>query len=213
MASRCPTTNAHESTPGHRQPGETRAPEAEGSASQGTTAVRGTWGSEGDAGRPLRTTAGQTGANPTGQATPSGMPLPLRLARIATQAREYPERACHHARPSRGWGAAGTRLPAPHPAQRSGCGPGDVARGQGAPGSKPHGLTRQTRHGNVQSASGGSPADPAGRWHVPSGGASHPGGEDRGPGRRDAAGGDIGAGFLRLVPRLPPGPQAASRPA
>jgi hypothetical protein len=94
MAARCPPTNAHESTPGHRQPGETRAPEAEGSASQGTNAVRGTWGSEGDAGRPLRTTAGQTGANPTGQATPSGMPLPLRLERIATQARAYPERAC-----------------------------------------------------------------------------------------------------------------------
>jgi RNA-directed DNA polymerase len=55
--------------------------------SQGTNAVHGTWCSEGDAGRHLRTTAGQ------GQGTPRPVPVPLRLERIATQAQPYPDMA------------------------------------------------------------------------------------------------------------------------
>ena len=62
--------------------------------SQGTNAVHGTWCSEGDAGRHLRTKAGQ------GQGTPSPVPVPLRLERIATQAQQYPDMAfttlAHH---------------------------------------------------------------------------------------------------------------------
>jgi RNA-directed DNA polymerase len=95
-----PTTNAHEKTLGHRQPVETCALEAKVPVSQGTNAVRGTGWSEGDAGRHLRTKAGQTGGNPAGPGTPSPVPITLRLARIATQAREYPDMACttlaHH---------------------------------------------------------------------------------------------------------------------
>ncbi len=68
--------------------------------SQGTNSVRGTWWSEGEAGRHLRTKAGQAGAIPVGPGTPSPMPIPLRLERIATQAREYPDMAftklAHH---------------------------------------------------------------------------------------------------------------------
>ena len=100
MASRYPTTNAHEKTLGPRQPVETGAPEAKRSESPGTNAVRGTWCSAGEAGRQLRTKAGQSGANPTGQEPPSLLPIPLRLARSATQARAYPARAlttlAHH---------------------------------------------------------------------------------------------------------------------
>ena len=62
--------------------------------SQGTNAVHGTWCSEGDAGRHLRTKAGQ------GQGTPSPVPVPLRLERIAPQAQPYPDMAgttlAHH---------------------------------------------------------------------------------------------------------------------
>jgi len=68
--------------------------------SQGTNSVRGTWSSEGEAGRHLRTKAGQIGATPVGQETPSYLPIALRLERIATQAREYPDMAfttlAHH---------------------------------------------------------------------------------------------------------------------
>ena len=88
MAATPLTANAYASTSGHRQPGETCAREAAGPGSQGTNAVRGTWCSEGNAGRHLRTMAGP------GQGTPSPLPVPLRLERIATQAREYPEMAC-----------------------------------------------------------------------------------------------------------------------
>jgi RNA-directed DNA polymerase len=95
-----PTSSAHEHTPGHRQPGETCAPEARVPVHQGTNAVRGTWNSEGEAGRHLRTKAGHIGTTPTGQETPSFLPIPLRLERIATQARAYPDMACttlaHH---------------------------------------------------------------------------------------------------------------------
>jgi hypothetical protein len=95
-----PTTNAHEKTLGHRQPVETWAPETKRPASQGTHAVRGTWCSEGDAGRHRRTRAGPAGTMPAGPGTPSPVPIPLRRERIATQAREYPDMACttlaHH---------------------------------------------------------------------------------------------------------------------
>ncbi len=93
-------SSANEQPPGHRQPEETCAPETRVSKSQGTNAVRGTWNSEGEAGRHLRTKAGQAGATPAGQETPSFVPIPLRLERIATQAREYPDMAfttlAHH---------------------------------------------------------------------------------------------------------------------
>ena len=88
------TAHAYANTSGHRQPGETCAREAEVPTSQGTTAVHGTWCSEGEAGRHLRTTAGY------GPETPSPVPVPLRLERIATQAQQYPDMACttlaHH---------------------------------------------------------------------------------------------------------------------
>jgi len=68
--------------------------------SQGTTAVRGTWCSEGEAGRHLRTKAGHAGDTPVGRGPPSPMPISQRLERIATQAREYPDMAfttlAHH---------------------------------------------------------------------------------------------------------------------
>jgi hypothetical protein len=94
------STTAHEHVAGHRQPGDTCAQEATRPGSQGTTTVQGTWGSEGDAGRHLRTKAGQAGNTPAGPGTPSPVPIPLRLERIATQARAYPDMAfttlAHH---------------------------------------------------------------------------------------------------------------------
>jgi RNA-directed DNA polymerase len=87
-------TTAHEHVAGHRQPGDTWAQEATRPGSQGTNTVRGTWCSEGDAGRHLRTKARQ------GPGTPSPEPVLLRLERIATQARGYPDMAfttlAHH---------------------------------------------------------------------------------------------------------------------
>src|SRR3989442_6472670 len=95
-----PTTGANEHAPGHRQPEETYAREAARPVSQGTPAVRGTWCSEGEAGRHLRTKAGHAGGTPVGQETPSLVPISPRLERIATQAREDPDMACttlaHH---------------------------------------------------------------------------------------------------------------------
>jgi len=100
MVSTSPPTPAHEYVAGHRQPGGTGAQEARRPGSQGTNTVHGTWCSAGDAGRPLRTKAGQAGDTPVGQGTPSPVPLSQRLERIATQAREYPDMACttlaHH---------------------------------------------------------------------------------------------------------------------
>ena len=94
MASTFPMTTAHEDASGHRQPGETSAWEAARPGNQGTTSVHGTWRSEGEAGRHLRTKAGQR------QGTPSPAPVPLRLERIATQAQQYPDMAfttlAHH---------------------------------------------------------------------------------------------------------------------
>jgi len=67
---------------------------------QGTTSVHGTWCSAGEAGRHLRTTAGQAGTTPVGPGTPSPEPISRRLERIATQAQQYPDMACttlaHH---------------------------------------------------------------------------------------------------------------------
>ncbi len=95
-----PMTRANEQLFGPCQPGETCAQEAGLPRSQGTNSVRGTWWSEGEAGRHLRTQAGPAGTTPAGQETPSFLPIPLRLERIATQAREYPDMACttlaHH---------------------------------------------------------------------------------------------------------------------
>ena len=130
-----------------------RAREAARPGSQGTTAVRGTWCSEGDAGRHLRTMAGP------GPGTPSPAPVPLRLERIATQAREYPKMAfttlCP---PSFGmwpcWNAPLSALN-PHSAPRGG--PGDVAQVQGAPDKQPGDFTRETRQRHVLSATRRSP--------------------------------------------------------
>jgi RNA-directed DNA polymerase len=100
MAATSPTANTHVNASGQRQPGETCAQEAARPASQGTTSVHGTWCSEGDAGRHLRTTAGQAGTTPAGPGTPSPVPISRRLERLATQAREYPDMAfttlAHH---------------------------------------------------------------------------------------------------------------------
>jgi hypothetical protein len=100
MAATSPTAHTHANTSGHRQPGETCARKTARPGSQGTNAVHGTWCSEGDAGRPLRTMAGQAGTTPAGPGTPSPVPISLRLERIATQARAYPDMACttlaHH---------------------------------------------------------------------------------------------------------------------
>jgi len=94
MASRSSTTNAPANTSGHRQPGETCAREAARPGSQGPSAVHGTWGSAGEAGRHLRPKAGY------GPGTPSPVPVPLRLERIATQAQQSPDMAfttlAHH---------------------------------------------------------------------------------------------------------------------
>jgi hypothetical protein len=88
-----PTPGANAPAPGHRQPEETSAREAARPGSQGPPAVRGPWGSAGEAGRHRRTKAGQAGDTPVGPGTPSPGPLSQRLERIATQAREYPDRA------------------------------------------------------------------------------------------------------------------------
>jgi RNA-directed DNA polymerase len=86
-----PKSSVNEQLLGPRQPGETCARETMLSRSQGTNSVRGTWPSEGEAGRHLRTKAGQAGTSPAGPGTPSPVPISLRLERIATQAREYPD--------------------------------------------------------------------------------------------------------------------------
>ena len=94
MAATSPIASAYGNASGHRQPGETCAREAVRLGSQGTKAVRGTWCSEGEAGRHLRTKAGYR------PGTPSPGPVPLRLERIATQAQQYPDMAfttlAHH---------------------------------------------------------------------------------------------------------------------
>ncbi len=100
MAPMVSPSRANEQTLRHRRLGETCAPAARVPKSQGTNSVRGTWNSEGEAGRHLRTKAGQAGGTPVGQETPSFVPIPLRLERIATQAQQYPDMAfttlAHH---------------------------------------------------------------------------------------------------------------------
>jgi RNA-directed DNA polymerase len=97
------TTNASEQhlEPRHLQ--GTPAREADRPVSQETNSVRGTWCSEGEAGRHLRTNAGQAKIL-AGQGTPSPVPMPQRLERIATQAQLYPDMAfttlAHHVDPA-----------------------------------------------------------------------------------------------------------------
>ena len=94
------TSSATEQPLGQSQPGQTDASEAGVLGSQGTNSVRGTWSSEGEAGRHLRTKAGHAGTLPAGPGTPSPVPISLRLERIATQAQQYPDMAfttlAHH---------------------------------------------------------------------------------------------------------------------
>ena len=204
MASTTPTANAHANASGHRQPGETCAREAERPGSQGTNAVRGTWCSEGEAGRHLRTKAGQAG-HPGGarDSEPAAHPAATGTDRHSGTA--VSRHGVHHARPSSGRGDAGTGIPEPQPAQRPWRGPGHMAEVQGEPGNQPRGITRKTRQRNVLSATGRSPSDPQKQRQAPTAGASSPGGQDRGQGRGDAVGGDLRAGFLRLFLWLPPG--------
>src|SRR5438093_372314 len=206
MAATSLTANAYANTSGHRQPGETCAREAARPGSQGTKAVHGTWCSEGEAGRHLRTKAGY------GPETPSPAPVPLRLERIATQAQQYPDMAFTTlAHP--GCGDAGTGVWESQPAQCPWGGPGHMADVQGQPGNTPGGITRKTRQWNVLAATGCSPIDPQKQRQAATARASGPGGQNRGQGRGDAAGGDLRAGFLRLLLRFSPRPQPASRPA
>ena len=201
-----PTTGANAHAPGHRQPEETYAREAARPGSQGTPAVRGTWCREGEAGRHLRTKAGQAGDTPVGPGTPSPVPISQRLERIATQAREYPDMACHHARPPPGCGDAGTRVSEPQPAKRPWRRPGHMAYVQEQPRDNPGDLRRETRQRHVLSATGRSPSDPHRGWNAQAVRAAGPGGQDRGESRGDADGGDLRAGFLRLLLWLSPWP-------
>src|SRR5918999_1224274 len=92
-----PTATEHR--PKSRQPQGTDAWKRGRPVSQGTNSVRGTWCSEGEAGRHLRTKARATG-RPVGPGTPSPVPVSLRLERIALQAQQYPDMAfttlAHH---------------------------------------------------------------------------------------------------------------------
>ncbi len=92
-----PTATEHRPKP--RQPQGTDARKRGRPVSQGTNSVRGTWCSEGEAGRHLRTKARATG-RPVGPGTPSPVPVSLRLERIALQAQQYPDMAfttlAHH---------------------------------------------------------------------------------------------------------------------
>src|SRR4029453_8975191 len=138
MASTIPMTDAHENASGHRQPGETRAQETAMLGSQGTNAVHGTWCSPSDAGRHLRTKAGQ------GQGTPSPVPVPLRLERIATQAQQSPDMAfttlAHHLDVA----MLDRACKSLNPKSAPGGGPGHMAGVQGQPGNPPGGITRET---------------------------------------------------------------------
>src|SRR5215472_15835132 len=84
---------------------------------------------------------------------------------------------------------------------------------QGQPDNTPGGITRKTRQWNVLSATGGSPTDPQKQRQAATARGSGPGGQNRGKGRGDAVRGDLRAGFQRLLLRLSPRPQPASRPA
>jgi RNA-directed DNA polymerase len=86
MARTTLTLRSDEHAAGPSRPGGASARGAGVPGSQGTNSVRGTWCSEGEAGRHLRSKAEAAG-------TPSPEPILFRLDRIATQAREYPEMA------------------------------------------------------------------------------------------------------------------------
>jgi len=86
MARTTLTLSPDEHAAGLSQPGGASARGAGVPGNQGTNSVRGTWGSEGEAGRHLRSTTEEAG-------TSSPEPILFRLDRIATQAREYPDMA------------------------------------------------------------------------------------------------------------------------
>jgi len=71
---------------------------------------------------------------------------------------------------------------------------------------KPGDLIRETRQRNVLSATGRSPSDPQRGWKAQAVRASGPGGQDRSESCGDADGGDLRAGFLRLLLWLSPWP-------
>jgi hypothetical protein len=84
MARKTFTNSTVEQSTGLSQPSGSSVRTSDVSGSQGTNSVRGTWSSEGEAGRHFRTKAARNGAlNP-----PLVQP---RLDRIAEQAREHPE--------------------------------------------------------------------------------------------------------------------------
>ena len=86
MARTTLTLSSDEHAAGLSQPGGASARGAVVPGNQGTNSVRGTWGSEGEAGRHLRSATEEAG-------TSSPEPILFRLDRIATQAREYPDMA------------------------------------------------------------------------------------------------------------------------
>ena len=86
MTRAIPTLRSDEMAAGPSRPGGASARGTGVSGSQGTNSVRGTWSSEGEAGRHLRSSAEEAG-------TSSPEPILTRLDRIATQAREYPDMA------------------------------------------------------------------------------------------------------------------------
>jgi group II intron reverse transcriptase/maturase len=84
MARTTLTQSSEEQAAGLSRPGGASARGAVGPGNQGTNSVRGTWSSEGEAGRHPRSAAEAAG-------TSSPEPILFRLDRIAAQAREYPE--------------------------------------------------------------------------------------------------------------------------
>jgi RNA-directed DNA polymerase len=86
MARTLPTLKPDAVTAGPSRPGGTSGRGTSMPGSQGTNSVRGTWSSEGEAGRHVRSAAEAAG-------TSSPEPILFRLDRIATQAREYPDMA------------------------------------------------------------------------------------------------------------------------
>lgn len=86
MAQTNPIQRTDASAAGPSRPGGASARGAGVPGSQGTNTVRGTWCSEGKAGRHQQSRVEEGG-------TSSPEPILLRLDRIATQAREYPEMA------------------------------------------------------------------------------------------------------------------------
>jgi hypothetical protein len=94
MVRNTPPTSNDGNAVGPSQTHGLSAPGVDLPGSQGTDSVRGTWSSEGEAGRHLGSSAER------GRTTPSRQSPRQRLERIATQAREYPDMAfttlAHH---------------------------------------------------------------------------------------------------------------------